>query len=122
MPTQEGFSLCVVLSIPPFPLARYEVDAPVGLPVVAQDIETEHLHWGEVGLAGDGQRVTAGLYGWTAVVTGTGASVASAKAAAYARAAKVRTLNLRYRLDIGDKLVDGTLQQLTDWGWMKSMP
>ena len=121
LPTHDGFSLCVVLSTPPFPLARYEVDAPVGLPVVTQDIEAKHLHWGEVGLA-EGQLVTAGLYGWTAVVTGTGLTVETAKAAAYARAARVRTPNLRYRLDIGDKLIDGALQQLTDWGWMKSMP
>ena len=121
LPTHDGFSVCVVLSTPPFPLARYEVDAPVGLPVVTSDIETEHLHWGEVGLA-DGELVTAGLYGWTAVVTGTGATVESAKAAAYKRTLKVRTPNLRYRLDIGDKLIDGALQQLTDWGWMKSMP
>jgi phosphoribosylamine--glycine ligase len=121
LPTHDGFSLCVVLSTPPFPLARYEVDAPVGLPVVTQNIETEHLHWGEVGVA-DGQLVTAGLYGWTAVVTGTGLTVETAKAAAYARAARVRTPNLRYRLDIGDKLIDGALQQLTDWGWMKSIP
>ena len=41
LPTNDGFSLCVVLSTPPFPLARYEVDAPVGLPVIAQDIEDE---------------------------------------------------------------------------------
>ena len=121
LPTHDEFSLCVVLSTPPFPLARYEVEAPIGLPVVAQDIETEHLHWGEVGLA-NGQLVTAGLYGWTAVVTGTGLTVETAKAAAYARAARVRTPNVRYRLDIGDKLIDGALQQLTDWGWMKSMP
>jgi phosphoribosylamine--glycine ligase len=66
--------------------------------------------------------VTAGLYGWTTVVTGTGLTVESAKAAAYARAARVRTPNLRYRLDIGDKLISGELQQLTDWGWMKSIP
>ena len=121
LPTHGGFSLCVVLSTPPFPLSRYEVDAPVGLPVVPQNIERKHLHWGEVGLA-DGQLVTAGLYGWTAVVTGTGLSIGSAKASAYERAAKVRTPNLRYRLDIGDKLIDGALQQLTDWGWMKAMP
>jgi phosphoribosylamine---glycine ligase len=121
LPTHDGFSLCVVLSTPPFPLARHEVGAPVGLPIITQDIEDEHLHWGEVGLA-DGELVTAGLYGWTAVVTGTGASVEAAKAAAYRRTSKVITPNLRYRLDIGDKLIGGELQQLTEWGWIKSMP
>ena len=119
--TRDGFSVCVVLSTPPFPLARYDVDTPVGLPIVTEGVEPEHLHWGEVGLV-DGQLVTAGLYGWTGVVTGTGPSVANAKAAAYARAARVKAPNLRYRFDIGDKLIGGALQQLTDWGWMKSMP
>jgi len=79
------------------------------------------LHLGEVGLDGE-DMVTAGLYGWTAVVTGVGATVPEAQNAAYARARKVRTPNIRYRLDIGDRLAGGQLQQLIDWGWMKSIP
>lgn len=121
LPTHDGFSVGVVLSTPPFPLSRKDVDAPVGLPIIVDGVEKEHLHFGEVGLEA-GEFITSGLYGWTAVVTGTGSTVESAKAAAYARAAKVRAPNLRYRLDIGDKLVGGQLQQLTDWGWMKSIP
>jgi phosphoribosylamine--glycine ligase len=121
LPTREGFSVGVVISTPPFPLSRKEVDAPVGLPILIGDVEDEHLHLGEVGRE-HGELVTSGLYGWTAVVTGTGATVEQAKAAAYARVGKVQTPNLRYRLDIGDKLIGGQLQQLTDWGWMKSMP
>lgn len=120
-PTRNGFSVCIVLSTPPFPLSRHDVEAPIGLPILIDSIEKEHLHLGEVGQL-DGDLVTAGLYGWTAVVTGTGKTVAAAKADAYTRAAKVRAPNLRYRLDIGDKLIGGQLQQLIDWGWMKSMP
>jgi phosphoribosylamine--glycine ligase len=120
-PTRDGFSVCVVLSTPPFPLSRHDVDAPIGLPILIDGIEDEHLHLGEVGQL-NGDLVSAGLYGWTAVVTGTGKTVAAAKAEAYIRAAKVRAPNLRYRLDIGDKLIGGQLQQLIDWGWMKSMP
>lgn len=121
LPTLEGFSVGVVISTPPFPLSRKEIDAPVGLPILIGDVEDEHLHLGEVGREHD-ELVTSGLYGWTAVVTGTGATVEGAKAAAYGRVGKVQTPNLRYRLDIGDKLIDGQLQQLTDWGWIKSMP
>jgi phosphoribosylamine--glycine ligase len=62
--------------------------------------------------------VTAGLYGWTAVVTGTGASIAQARSAAYERAAQVRCANLRYRLDIGDKLLTGEFERLRSWGWL----
>lgn len=121
LPTDRGFSVCIVLTTPPFPQSRKEIDAPVGLPIMVEGVEREHLHLGEVGLV-DTELVTAGLYGWTAVVTGTGPTVAEARDAAYARARKVRTPNIRYRLDIGEKLVDGQLQQLIDWGWMKSIP
>ena len=121
LPTRDGFSVGVVLSTPPFPLSREDVNAPVGLPLVVGDVESEHLHLGEIGLDGD-ELVTAGLYGWTAVVTGTGSTVEQAKAAAYERAGKVSAPNMRYRLDIGDKLIGGELQQLIDWGWMKSIP
>lgn len=121
LPTRDGFSVGVVISTPPFPLSRKEVDAPVGLPILTGDVEEEHLHLGEVGREHD-ELVTSGLYGWTAVVTGIGATVEEAKTAAYARVGKVQTPNLRYRLDIGDKLIAGQLQQLTDWGWMKSIP
>ena len=121
LPTHEGFSVAIVLSTPPFPYSREEVNAPVGLPILIGEVEDEHLHLGEVGREGD-ELVTSGLYGWTAVVTGTGATIAVAQTAAYARAKQVRAPNVRYRFDIGDKLVSGQLQQLIDWGWIKSIP
>lgn len=121
LPTRDGYSVCVVLSTPPFPHSLEELDAPIGLPVLSGGVEPEHLHLGEVGLV-DGDLVTSGLYGWTVVVTGTGATIAEAQSAAYARASKVTAPHVRYRLDIGDKLLRGDLQLLTDWGWMKSIP
>ena len=84
-----------------------------------EGVEPEHLHWGEVGRAPE-EIVTAGLYGWTAVVTGTGATVREAQAAAYARARRVQTPNLRYRLDIGAKLIAGDLRRVTEAGWFSS--
>ena len=116
-PTREGFSTCIVLTTPPMPLSRKEVDAVVGLPVLIGDIDPRHIHLGEVGASGS-DLITAGLYGWTAVVTGTGARLEDARNAAYANAAKVRAPNLRYRLDIGDALVNGELEQLREWGWV----
>ena len=113
---RPGYSVCIVLSTPPFPYSRKDVDLPVGLPILVDGVEPEHLHWGEAGRVGE-EFVTAGLYGWTAVVTGTGDNVREAQAAAYARAARVHSPNLRYRLDIGDKLLGGDLQRLIDWGW-----
>ena len=63
-----------------------------------------NIHYGEVGLA-EGQLATSGLYGWSMVVTGVGASVAAARAAAYERAGRVMIPSVRYRLDIGDRLI-----------------
>jgi phosphoribosylamine--glycine ligase len=101
-----GFCLGVVLTTPPFPYSRKEVDEPVGLPVfIDDDIDRHHFHFGEVGLDGGGQLVTSGLYGWTMVVTGAGPSIAEAKAQAYARVRRVTAPNLRYRNDIGDRLI-----------------
>ena len=116
-----GFSLCVVLTTPPFPYSRHEIASPTGLPVTIRDVGAEHLHLGEVGRV-EGQLVTAGLYGWTAVVTGTGITVQEARSAAYERAARVHAPNMRYRADIGDKLLAGELARLAGWGWLKSIP
>ena len=120
-PFEPGFCTAIVLTTPPMPLSRKEVDAPVGLPVLVSDVDRKHLHLGEVGASGAGL-VTSGLYGWTAVVTGTGDTVQAAKTLAYANAAKVHTPNLRYRLDIGDALIAGELDLLSSWGWLKSSP
>jgi phosphoribosylamine--glycine ligase len=119
--TSPGFSVCVVLSTPPFPYSRKEVDSPVGLPLIVGHLDRRHLHLGEVGMQGD-QLVTSGLYGWTAVVTGTGETIEEAQATAYANAAQVTAPNLRYRLDIGDRVAGKELALLDKWGWLKSMP
>jgi phosphoribosylamine--glycine ligase len=114
--TRSGFSVCVVLTTPPFPWSRKELECAVGLPILTGQIDPAHLHWGEVGLS-NGRMVTTGLYGWTAVVTGTGATIAQARRAAYERTALVRCANLRYRLDIGDRLLAGDFEWLRHWGW-----
>ena len=62
------------------------------------------------------QLVTTGLYGWTMVVTGTGPTIEAARAAAYDRAAKVAAPNIRYRLDIGDRLIAGDFARLERLG------
>ncbi len=113
--TRPGFSVAIVLTTPPLPYTRQQVPAPVGLPVFLDAglnaEERRNLHYGEVGMDGD-QLVTAGLYGWTMVVTGVGPTIAAAKTKAYAVAGKVYVPNLRYRLDIGDKLIGGEWARL----------
>ncbi|MEA3052083.1 MAG: phosphoribosylamine---glycine ligase [Sphingomonadales bacterium] len=107
---RRGFSVGIVMTTPPFPYTRKQVDEPVGLPVLfdgpLDDEDRRNIHYGEVGLDG-GQLVTSGLYGWTMVVTGVGGSIAAARNEAYARARRVFIPGVRYRLDIGDRLIAG---------------
>jgi phosphoribosylamine--glycine ligase len=118
---RPGFCAAIVLTTPPFPYTRKQVDEPVGLPVMLDeplgDEDRRHFHYGEVGLA-DGQLVTSGLYGWTMVVTGVGATIAEAKRAAYARAGRVSVPGLRYRLDIGDRLIAGDYDAVAGLGFL----
>lgn len=107
---RPGFSAGIVLTTPPLPYSRKQVDEPVGLPVFIPEAfgpeDRANLHYGEVGLE-DGRLVTSGLYGWTMVVTGTGPTIGAARDSAYARAGQIAIPNLRYRLDIGEKLIAG---------------
>jgi phosphoribosylamine--glycine ligase len=103
-----GFATGIVVTTPPFPYSRLQVDEAVGLPVLFEGVldpeDERNVHYGEVGLAA-GQLVTSGLYGWTMVVTGVGPTVAASRDAAYARVRRVFVPNARYRLDIGARLV-----------------
>jgi phosphoribosylamine--glycine ligase len=115
--TRPGFSLGIVMTTPPFPYSRKDIDQPVGLPILLPDDfgpeDLRHVHYGEAGMQ-DGQLVTSGLYGWTLVVTGTGTTVNEARDEAYRRIARIVVPNARYRLDIGEKL-------LTDWARLEAL-
>lgn len=118
---RPGFSAGIVLTTPPFPYSRNQIAEPIGLPVMIEGQRSEadraNLHFGEIGME-QGELVTSGLYGWTMVVTGCGSTVADAQREAYARAARIHTPNLRYRLDIGDRLINGDLARLDQWGML----
>jgi phosphoribosylamine--glycine ligase len=116
---QPGFCVGVVLTTPPFPYSRHEVAAPVGMPVMLDptfdDDDHRNIHFGEVGL-GSGGLVTSGLYGWTMVVTGVAATIEKAKLAAYVRVQRILIPNVRYRLDIGDRLAAHHLAEVEQLG------
>lgn len=92
---------------------------PIGLPIMfAGDLDQEdsrNVHFGEIAIIG-GQLVTAGAFGWTAVVTGTGTTVSAARSEAYRIAQRLIIPNVRYRNDIGTKLVEGELSILEGLG------
>jgi len=114
-----GFCVGVLLTTPPFPYSRHEVDETVGLPIFFDralgEEDWRHVHFGEVGKE-DGQLVTSGLYGWTMVATGTGPTIQAAKQAAYDRLRRIVVPRGRYRLDIGDRLIEGELGRLEALG------
>jgi phosphoribosylamine--glycine ligase len=117
--TRPGFSVGIVLTTPPFPYTRKQVGEPVGLPVILAPAlsaaDLANLHYGEIGLE-DGRLVTGGLYGWTLVVTGIGPDIAAARSAAYALAGRIFVPGMRYRLDIGDRLIASDYEAVAGLG------
>lgn len=113
--TAPGFAAGIVMSTPPFPYARPDVKVPVGMPVLFDQSLSEddfrHIHYGEVGLQ-NGQLVTSGAYGWTLVVTGVAPTIAEAQRRANRLAERVSIPNVRYRRDIGSKLIAGDLARV----------
>lgn len=119
--TGPGFSTGIVLTTPPFPYTRKQVDEPVGLPILFDGElsadDRRNFHYGEIGSDG-GDLVTSGLYGWTMVVTGCGDTITAARDEAYARARRIHIPNARYRLDIGEKLIRSDWARLRAWGYV----
>ena len=120
---RDGFCLGVVLTTRPFPYVRTFVPEPIGLPIMFEgtlsDTDRTNLHFGEVGMV-EGQLVTAGYHGWTMVVTGTGATIPEAQRQAYDLARRVVIPNVRYRNDIGSKLIDRDLAVVQSLGLMEA--
>jgi phosphoribosylamine--glycine ligase len=60
--------------------------------------------------------VTSGVSGWTMVVTGQGDTVQLAQSNAVKLADRVFAPNVRYRCDIGQRLIEADLQRLEQLG------
>jgi phosphoribosylamine--glycine ligase len=105
-----GFCAAIVLTTPPFPYDRETVqEATVGLPVMfdggLSEQDQDRLYYGEVGVV-NGQLVTSGMYGWTMVATAVADSIEEARCKAGELAGRIIVPNVRYRRDIGSKLVE----------------
>ena len=119
--TKPGYCVGVVLTTRPFPYNRKRVPSePAGLPILFDgEIGADnrsHVHLAEVGKP-DGELVTAGMHGWTMIVTGIGGTVGAAREQAYALADRVVIPNVRYRRDIGVKLETQELAHLNGLGF-----
>lgn len=118
--TRKGFATGIVLTVPPFPYSHgYELISK-GLPVLFRDMTEEdinHLHLAEVAIVNQ-QRITSGMVGYIGVANGLGPGIASARANAYALARKVIVPNIRYRNDIGNRLLEGDYEGLKALGYI----
>jgi phosphoribosylamine--glycine ligase len=119
--TSDGFSVGVVITVPPFPYStRYE-ELGKGMPISFDGEMTgddrDAIHYGEVTEC-DGQMVTAGMIGYIAVVTGVGGTIAAARESCYRVARKIVIPNARYRNDIGEKLMREDFDRLKKLGWL----
>lgn len=120
--TKDGFSVGVVMTVPPFPYSDGYDELGRGTPICFRDTITEtdreSLHFGEVTLR-NGQLVTAGMVGYAMVITGVGNTIEDARHAAYDRVDKVVIPNGRYRSDIGLRLIEHDWATLRSLGWVE---
>jgi phosphoribosylamine--glycine ligase len=106
--TAPGYAVGVVLTVPPFPYTSTVPPSPTRLRIrfkgeLSED-EKDNLHYCEVARDST-QLITAGVQGQVMVVTGRGMTVKDAQTAAYNLTRKVTVPNLRYRTDIGERLI-----------------
>ena len=113
--TRPGFSVGIVLTTPPFPYPPARVQRPIGLPVLFDGELTaedrQNLHYCELAMEGS-ELVTSGGYGWAMVATGVGDDIATAQQRANRLADRVLIPNVRYRRDIGARLIAGDFARL----------
>ena len=119
--TCDGFAAGVVLTVPPFPYRHGYQELSKGEPIFFRpgmsEADRAALYFAEVAQVGS-QLVTSGATGYIGVATGTGATVQQASEQAYRLARKVVVPNLRYRTDIGDRVVEHDLDRLRQLQWL----
>ncbi|HET9637139.1 MAG TPA: phosphoribosylglycinamide synthetase C domain-containing protein [Gemmatimonadaceae bacterium] len=118
-PTHDGYSVGVVMTVPPFPYRHgYEAlgkGSPICFADELDDEARDALHYGEVDTR-DGQLVTAGMIGYIMVVTGVAGSIEAAREITYGRVRKVVIPNARYRNDIGVRLIEHDMAEMRRLG------
>lgn len=120
--TLPGWSIAVVLTIPPFPAEGSAGDSTSGDPPIFYSVaptSEEALHYRFMDVRKEGGQLFARRRtGYVMVVTGTGDTVEGAQAAAYARAHNVIISDIRWRNDIGDRFLDRDRARLIELGWL----
>jgi phosphoribosylamine--glycine ligase len=119
--TTPGWSVAIVLTVPPFPAvdaaAMPDDDVPLFFLEEPHGDELRHYHLVDARRDGEGLLVRR-RSGHAMIVTGTGADVASARAAACNRARNVIAPELRWRADIGARFAQTERARLAELGWL----
>ena len=119
--TLPGFSVCIVLTVPPFPARRDDAvpedDPPIFFHQPPEGDEAAHYRLVDARQEG-GQLLVHRRSGHAMIVTGTGPSVEAAQEAARVRARNVIVPELRWRGDIGDRYLGGEGARLRALGWL----
>ncbi|MCI0756140.1 hypothetical protein [Teichococcus vastitatis] len=119
--TRPGWSVAIVLTVPPFPAhtetALPEEDPPVFFLQPPRGAELDRYHLVDMRLE-DGQLLGRRRSGHLMIVTGAGPSVQAAQQDAQARARNVVAPELRWRADIGDRFLNGEQDRLRALGWL----
>ena len=119
--TVPGWSVAVVLTVPPFPAHTEYADPAEDPPLffIREPNRAEWPHYHLVDMRREGgQLLVHRRSGHAMIATGTGPDVRSAQAAANARASNVVAPELRWRNDIGDRYLAGEGDTLRRLGWL----
>ena len=119
--TVPGWSVAIVLTVPPFPAecpgSPPGDDVPVFFHQVPDGGEAAHYHFVDMRRE-DGQLLCHRRSGHMMIVTGTGPTVQTAQDAARTRARNVVAPEVRWRADIGDRFLSGEAERLRRLGWL----
>ena len=114
-----GWSIAIVLTTPPFPARRDDATPAHDAPLFFLSPPDDPRHYHFIDLRQDGtQLLIHRRSGHAMIVTGTGPTIQSAQAAALARAQNIIAPELRYRTDIGDRVLAADAASLRAWGWL----
>ena len=119
--TRPGWSIAIVLTVPPFPdhteTSLQEEDPPIFFLRPPEGAELDRYHPVDVRMEA-GQLLGRRRSGQLMIVTGVGVTVEAAQAEAQARARNVIIPEMRWRIDIGDRFLTGEQERLRALGWL----
>ena len=121
---KRGYGLVVLITVPPFPYSKklphnssYGINIYFDEKLKKEDFK--HIHFEEVSLRSDKiQHFISDHRGYILYVTGMGQTIEHAQKKVYDLAKKIYIPKMFYRNDIGDRFINGSQDQLREWGYL----